>query len=94
MKSSTGSDLRLGQAADVLAKLKDDVVLKFLEGKGTALSWNHGKILAVNGKTLMTGGANFAHTNASNQYSIIEQSCKMKGDAAVSAHVWQDYFFS
>jgi len=83
----------LHSLADKVANANNDDILKHLGDKIIALSWNHGKILAVNGNTLMTGGANYWWQNASNKYMIIEQQCKLEGDAAVSAHVWQDYFF-
>lgn len=79
--------------ADKVANASNDDILKYLGDKLASLSWNHGKILAVNGRTLMTGGANYWWQNASNMYITIEQQCKIEGDAAVSAHVWQDYFF-
>ena len=35
--------------------------------------WNHGKILAVNGKTMMTGGGNYWSDYTGTQHDIIDQ---------------------
>ena len=62
------------------------------------VSWNHGKLLAVNGKVAMTGGGNFwneystSHTGT--PHDIIDHQAKVVGDAAVSAHKWADYFWT
>jgi hypothetical protein len=79
--------------ADQLAKASNDQLLQYLGNQIQSVSWNHGKILAVNGKTMMTGGANYWWQNRSDTYDIIEQQCKIGGDATGSAHAWSDYFF-
>jgi phosphatidylserine/phosphatidylglycerophosphate/cardiolipin synthase-like enzyme len=87
---------QLNDFADKLANWSLDDMVNALggpQGQLQALSWNHGKILAVNGKTLMTGGANYWDQNTTKVYDIIEQQAKIKGDAAVSAHLWSDYFW-
>ena len=58
-----------------------------------AISWNHGKVVAVNGKTLMTGGGNFWDSYADDKHGISDFQCKIKGDAAVSAHSFCDHFW-
>lgn len=94
LKNSFGMNIpTLEELATKISDLDKEAVLVWLKKKTLSLSWNHGKILAVNGETLLTGGANYAWTSASDKYMIVEQSCKIKGDAAVSAHIWQDYFF-
>jgi hypothetical protein len=58
------------------------------------ITWNHGKLLAVNGTALMTGGINYISVYApSGNHDICDHSAKVKGDAAVSAHRWADYFW-
>jgi phosphatidylserine/phosphatidylglycerophosphate/cardiolipin synthase-like enzyme len=56
-------------------------------------SWNHGKILAVGGKTMMTGGINYWSDYISYNRKIIDMQAKVIGDAAVSAHGYADYFW-
>ncbi|OAL38908.1 hypothetical protein AYO20_01659 [Fonsecaea nubica] len=57
------------------------------------ISWNHGKVLAVNGKTMMTGGGNYWNCYKGDQHDIIDQQAKVTGEAAISAHRWADYFW-
>ena len=57
------------------------------------ISWNHGKVLAVNGKTMMTGGGNYWSVCSGGQHDIVDQQAKLTGDAAISAHRWADYFW-
>jgi hypothetical protein len=70
--------------SDIIKKVGDQL---------QALSWIHGKLLVVNGKTLMTGGANYWWQSAADIYEIIEQQVKVEGDAAIAAHRWCDYLF-
>lgn len=56
-------------------------------------SWNHGKILAIGGKTMMTGGINYWAEYTSPRRSIIDMQAKVTGDAAISAHIYADYFW-
>jgi hypothetical protein len=57
------------------------------------ISWNHGKVLAVNGKTMMTGGGNYWDDYKGDRHDIIDQRAKVTGEAAISAHRWADYFW-
>ena len=57
------------------------------------ISWNHGKVLAVNGKTMMTGGGNYWNEYTGGQHDIIDQQAKVTGEAAISAHQWSNYFW-
>ena len=59
-----------------------------------SITWNHGKVLAVNGTTLMTGGINYwDNYAATGPHDICDHAVKVQGDAAVSAHRWADYFW-
>jgi hypothetical protein len=77
-----------------LNKFVDEVLITKQLSDTPAITWNHGKILAVNGSTMMTGGINYFsdYTNAS-KHNICDHSVKIRGDAAVSAHRWADYFW-
>jgi hypothetical protein len=57
------------------------------------ISWNHGKVLAVNGKTMMTGGGNYWNVYTGKEHDIIDQQAKVTGEAAISAHQWSNYFW-
>ena len=56
-------------------------------------SWNHGKIVAVGGKTMMTGGINYWNEYTAPQTKILDMQAKVTGDAAISAHGYADYFW-
>ena len=56
-------------------------------------SWNHGKILAVSGKTMMTGGINYWNEYTASETKILDMQAKVTGDAAISAHGYADYFW-
>lgn len=58
-----------------------------------SISWNHAKILAVDGKTMMTGGVNYWHDYGDNQNHINDVSAVLRGDAAISAHKYCNYFW-
>ncbi|KAK3312950.1 hypothetical protein B0H66DRAFT_631840 [Apodospora peruviana] len=63
------------------------------EGIAQTISCNHAKILAVNGSTMMTGGANFWAEYQAGAMDIIDTQAKIKGDATISAHNYCDYFW-
>jgi phosphatidylserine/phosphatidylglycerophosphate/cardiolipin synthase-like enzyme len=83
----------LDAALNWLSTASNEMILGYTGDQLQSLSWNHGKVLAVNGKTMMTGGANFWDEAAAGSYDIIDQQAKIEGDAAISAHKWVDYFF-
>jgi phosphatidylserine/phosphatidylglycerophosphate/cardiolipin synthase-like enzyme len=58
-----------------------------------SISWNHAKILAVHGKTMMTGGVNYWHEYGDNQNHINDISATLRGDATISAHKYCNYFW-
>jgi phosphatidylserine/phosphatidylglycerophosphate/cardiolipin synthase-like enzyme len=49
-------------------------------------SWNHSKILAVNGAQIVTGGANYWGDYASGAKSVWDMSMRIHGDAALEGH--------
>lgn len=68
------------------------------------ISWNHGKIFAVNGTSIYTGGTNFWTEYSTTQFArdeaktpidhnIVDHGVKIVGDAAVAGHKWADYFW-
>lgn len=82
-------------------------LVNFLVTKGVrTVSWNHGKVLAINGKVVMTGGGNYwneyknKHPSDAKKeedrmdHDIVDTQAKVVGDAAVSAHKWADYFWA
>jgi hypothetical protein len=82
------------QIEDSLASLTNEVVIKKMLGRAVdSVSWNHAKILAVNGKTLLTGGGIYCELYADNVSSLHDLQAKVKGDAAVSAHAYCNYFW-
>ena len=58
-----------------------------------SISWNHAKLVAVNGSTSMTGGGNFWPEYRNDSHEIIDMQAKVLGDAAVSAHKYCNYFW-
>ena len=72
---------------------KEDVIKTLATYVLPSISWNHAKILAVDGKALMTGGANYWTEYADNEHAISDIQCKVRGDAALSAHAYCDYFW-
>ena len=74
--------------------LKQDSVIQMLAKELLpTISWNHAKILAVDGKFLMTGGANYWTDYNDNQHAVADLQCKIQGEAAISAHSYCDYFW-
>jgi hypothetical protein len=85
------ASLKTGQKVDHIdAGPLVDLVSDALSGSA---SWNHGKILAVGGKTMMTGGMNPWAEYTAQKPQIIDLSIKITGDATTSAHAYADYFW-
>jgi phosphatidylserine/phosphatidylglycerophosphate/cardiolipin synthase-like enzyme len=79
---------------EALAKLQKPEMIKTLSANIVpCISWNHAKILAVNGKTAMTGGGNYWHEYGDNQHLVNDIQARVTGDAAISAHTYCDYFW-
>lgn len=63
------------------------------------VSWNHGKVLTVNGKAFMTGGGSYwaeymnRGPNGKPDHDIFDHQAKVVGNATISAHKWADYFW-
>ncbi|KAK1750172.1 hypothetical protein QBC47DRAFT_407403 [Echria macrotheca] len=59
-----------------------------------AMSWNHAKYAAVNGKAMMTGGFNYwndyVRQGETADNVLLDFGIKMKGDAALSVHAFAD----
>ena len=77
-----------------LAGLGKDAVIKQMTAKIIpSISWNHAKIVAVDGQTVMTGGGIFLSDYMDGHYQISDLQSKVKGEAAISAHHYFDYFW-
>lgn len=51
-----------------------------------AFSWNHSKVFAVNGQSLVSGGANYWSDYSQGQTWIFDLSMALHGDATVATH--------
>lgn len=69
-------------------------IKRFLATAIPVFSWNHAKIVAVNGDALVTGGANYWHEYTTGQTSPFDMAMSICGDAVGSAHRFQDYLWS
>lgn len=49
-------------------------------------SWNHGKIIAIDGKKLITGGSNYYQTHYLREDPIHDVSLQVSGGPAITAH--------
>jgi hypothetical protein len=67
-----------------------DLVSNALSGLA---SWNHGKILAVGGKTMMTRGMNPWAEYTAQKPQIIDLSIKITSNATTLAYAYADYFW-
>ncbi|MCJ1385496.1 hypothetical protein MMC17_008619 [Xylographa soralifera] len=78
-----------------LENLGSEYIVKVLMECGLpSISWNHAKILAVNGKTMMTGGGNYRSQYTANQHHIVDMQLKFKGDAAILAHTYLNRIYT
>jgi hypothetical protein len=57
------------------------------------VSWNHAKIFAVNGTSLVAGGANYWTGYSTGQSWLFDLSMSVTGDATISAHKFANYFW-
>ncbi|KAJ9654562.1 hypothetical protein H2201_008983 [Coniosporium apollinis] len=82
----------------------DKHVAELVKTGARQISWNHGKIFAVNGRCIYTGGTNFWTEYSTSQFAkdkdktpidhnIVDHGIKIVGDAAVAGHKWSDYFW-
>ncbi|KAK9412823.1 putative PLD phosphodiesterase domain-containing protein [Seiridium unicorne] len=82
----------------VLGVLKDKITQMLnmmFENVSMSVSWNHGKTLAVGGKTMMTGGINYwPHYTAKDPSNIIDMESVVAGDATISANLYANYFWN
>lgn len=70
---------------------KDSLLAKIYSQPIPSIGWNHAKILAVHGQTVMTGGGNFWKNYADNVPVVSDLQCKIIGGAAESAHAYCNY---
>lgn len=72
-------------------------LVKYVEKNALpSMSWNHAKFVAVNGRTLVTGGANFAdkYRNGDQKgFQVWDFAMTISGDASVSCHSYADYIW-
>jgi len=79
---------------DVVQKWDAKAIVDSLLSKNLrSASWNHGKILAVNGTHMMTGGANYWGDYGIGAGDVYDMSAKIQGGATQSAHRYLDYFW-
>ncbi len=88
----------LGQSLESLPSGFKQQMVKWVVGFLQAFrSWNHAKIFAVNGKHLVSGGANFWEPYSTSiqlkPLSVFDLSMKITGDAAIDAHKFANYFW-
>lgn len=86
-------------ARDFVKNLHPERLVNHIQEAGLpVISWNHGKIMAINGQVLMTGGQNFwdaysCQGDRGGHHNIVDHQVKVVGDATISAHRWADYFW-
>lgn len=56
-----------------------------------AFSWNHSKVFAVNGQSLVSGGANYWSDYSQGQTWIFDLSMSLQGDATVATHAYMNH---
>lgn len=76
--------------------LPDDSSVELYGGayRSGATSWNHGKIVAVDGKRLIEGGINFYTSDYLKKDPVFDISIKVQGRAALTAHGYADYLWT
>lgn len=74
---------------DIIGWIKEFVRLASIP----PLSWNHAKIFSVNGKTLITGGANYWGDYGTGAKWLFDLSMSITGDAAADAHEFANYLW-
>lgn len=68
---------------------------EYIQANGLpAVSWNHAKMVVVNGTTLTTGGANYWNVYGDGATGIFDAIMKVQGDAALEGHKFTDGFWS
>ncbi|KAI6465975.1 hypothetical protein MCOR15_003121 [Pyricularia oryzae] len=77
----------------VITSVANAIIGSSVGGPIPPVTWNHAKIVAVNGRALLTGGGNYFDLYASGQDSLIDSDITILGDAAVSGHRYADYLW-
>lgn len=57
------------------------------------VSWNHGKMFAVNGKNLVTAGGNYWDDYITGRTWLFDMGMSITGDAAIDAHQFANYLW-
>lgn len=68
----------------------NQIIKIIVDHKNEIISWNHSKILAINGTTVLQGGGNFWETDYLNHGGPTDLLSKVDGDSAIAAHKWCD----
>ncbi|KAI6356182.1 hypothetical protein MCOR25_007949 [Pyricularia grisea] len=76
-----------------ISNVANTIITDSVGGPIPPVTWNHAKIVAVNGRALLTGGGNYFDLYASGQDSLIDNDITVLGDAAVTAHNYADYLW-
>ena len=70
-------------------------VFKYLNSLAVATgNWNHAKIFAANGQTLLQGGANYWQRYATNQMWLFDTSMVVEGGVIEDAHKFADFMWN
>lgn len=73
---------------------REDWVKSFVTTVLPAASWNHAKIFAINGRQLVTGGANYWNVwYTTGATWLFDLSATLAGDAAIDAHQFANYLW-
>jgi len=74
-----------------MTELKTDIDISIAYYRSTQLSWNHSKIIAVDGKTAIVGGHNmWSGSYLQNNDPVHDVSMIIQGDASIQAHKFAD----
>ena len=78
----------------LLAEIEKDAAIKKLaQATIPSISWNHAKVVAVDGRTSMTGGGIFLWPYTDGHSEVSDLQSKVKGEVAISTHSYCDYFW-
>ena len=94
LKFETGLGEYLSQKTQIPAKALSYFDNGFLNGLNfpglPTISWNHAKIVAVNGARMTTGGNNLWDDYGNQKTNIFDSAVKTQGDATIQAHQYLD----
>jgi len=86
----------LGNLVDQAKKVKDSHLKIYAAAENTDhfTSWNHAKVLAVDGKTVIEGGHNLHDEIYLRERPVFDLSMKLNGPAAITAHRFANRLWS